>query len=669
MNKYKKAFVYFMVLGIFLLTLGMRAFADVPIYVAVQDAGGSGIWRLEDRNGDNDALDTGENILFSNAHDYNDVAVDEKGVVYAIEETTGAVYRLEDLNDDGDAMDAGEDLVFRDINADGLKLKSPMSIAVVNHFDLDTLTTRAHVYVMDLKRQLVVRLADLDDDHDAQGAGEICEIHETVAASPFTAVSMSVDETGGRIIGTLPGRRMVVRLADINDDCYVDSPVYERCPAPGCGSGDFNEYKIIKRNISGAMDLNNPYGVAVSGKGEYFVSQRTSARVVKLTDLNGDDDALDPGETRLFYESARTDAFDLVLDDKDIVYVAEETSPGTYDITRLEDRNLDGDAADSGESSVYASFSLNNYPVGLAALLPPSSPMDIKPHLVDVSPLKGPLLVVEDGTTVPLKLQVLDRSSGLPVPGVKVGSSVLNGCFDLCPQKETTDADGVIIFDVTRTYPSPDGGEEALTFFVFGDEETIPIVPIPCAPGPGAVPGPDQDVYVSEAVTLDGSMSIGPGLLYCWEQTGGTDLGLKECTKETFYNPSVSFTAPPSPGTLTFDLTVRNACDMMSTTAAAVEVYEEFRLNLLASYAAEQVILDFQLGASAPSVWVTYLILPSPISQVIPLWVYPLPAIHPPIDFTIPLPLSGMGWVGIWSGLISGSGLEASDLKWVNTGL
>jgi hypothetical protein len=372
---------------------------------------------------------------------------------------------------------------------------------------------------------------------------------------------------------------------------------------------------------------------------------------------------------RVYYESARADAFDLVLDDRGIVYVAEETSPGVYDITRLEDRNSDGDASDSGESSVYASFSPNNYPVGLAAELPPSSPMDIKPHLVDSSPLKGPLLVVEDGTTVALELQVLDRSSGLPVPGVKVGSSVLNGCFDLCPQKETTDADGFITFDVTRTDSSPDGGEEALTFWVFGDEETIPIVPVPCTPAPVADPGPDQDVYVSQAVTLDGSLSIGAGLLYCWEQTGGTDVWLKDCTKETFHMPSVSFTAPSSPETLTFDLSVRNACDMIDTKAVTVEIYEEFTLNLIATYAAEQVVLDFQLGASAPSVWTTYLILTSPTFRVVPLWLYPLPVIHPPIEFSVPLRLSGMGWVGIWSGLISGSGLEVYDLKWVNTGL
>ena len=122
-----------------------------------------------------------------------------------------------------------------------------------------------------------------------------------------------------------------------------------------------------------------------------------------------------------------------------------------------------------------------------------------------------------------------------------------------------------------RTAPPPDGGE-LLKFWVFGHEVLIPVVATPCAPGPLADAGPDQTVFTSTGVTLDGSASLGAGLTYCWIQTQGPDVGLPDCTEDVSEFPTATFTSPASPATLSFELHVRNACDHTSQDEVTITV-------------------------------------------------------------------------------------------------
>lgn len=403
--------------GLFvLLCMGaMRINAATPIYVAVHGGSQPGIWKLEDINGDNDALDRDERQKYAGAPTaigFMDVAVDAQGILYAIAEGISKVYRIKDLNNDGDALDSGEVTVFRDVTALGLGISGPISVAVADFYDAKLLKNRTWVYVMDVQHQLTMRLEDIDNDGDAQSSYEYVVIQQTTGEAPFTANQMIVDEVG-RIVGCNANNKTIVRITDINLDSSIEEPRRDDpCPPPGCGSTGNVEFHVIRRKVSGQQNLINPFGVAINSQGDYFVTDdaNNEPMIIKLSDLNGDDDALDSGEFSTYYFSTiASKKYDLAVDQRDVIYVAE-TGATEAMITRVEDQNGDGDAFDPGDFSLYADFTGIGTPVGLAIQQPLPGPMDIQPELTDASPLKGPLLVVEDGTTVSLKLRVFGEA-------------------------------------------------------------------------------------------------------------------------------------------------------------------------------------------------------------------------------------------------------------------
>ncbi len=95
---------------------------------------------------------------------------------------------------------------------------------------------------------------------------------------------------------------------------------------------------------------------------------------------------------------------------------------------------------------------------------------------------------------------------------------------------------------------------------------------------------------------------------------------------------------------------------------------DDFILELDASYAWSRLRLVYTIQTPEEAIWATFLILTQPSVQVIPLWSVPLPVISSPITQSISFPFPSMGMVGIFSGLFTAGGLEASDLEWVNTG-
>lgn len=675
METCNKMLVFLVVLQLlFLLQVTNVRASESPIYAAVWDGPNPGIWCMQDDNDDGDALDPGETSQFLGRSHFTDVAVDENGILYAIDGMTGMVYRMEDLNDDGDGEDPGEVTTFRDSTGVGIDFTKPLSIAATSYFDPDTTNTYTLLYLMDLSLQRTYRLQDLNGDKDAQDAAEIVFVQESTSLAPFAPIRMTTDEVG-RIVGTNPNTLSVVRLDDINGDGAILIPREQPCPASSCGPAYFQEYHIIRQYVSTqSINLHDPFGVSVSRNSAHtslvcFVSEGYSREktVLKLTDLDGDDDALDSGETTVWCTlQGIIQSYDLTCDPEDNCYVATESYAG-ISVTAMHDHNNDGDADDFGEDWLYADFSGIGIPLGLAIQPPQSRPLSIKAELVDSSPMKGPLLVVEDGNTEVLTLRVTYQDTGDPAGSVTVGHSVVAGCLDLCPHSYRTDASGIIKYDVTRTAPSPEGGE-LLKFWAFGDEEFVPVVATPCTPIPVAIPGPDQVVFASQSVLLDGSASIGAGLHYCWDQTGGPDVGLPECTEATISDPTVAFTAPAAPATLTFDLYVRNACDYEDVSEVTVEVVGAFTLGLATSYDTGILSLDFHIGTSASATWLNYLILTYPSVQVIPLWTAPLSVVHPPIDIPISFPFPGVGWIGIWTALYTVDGPQAVELVWDDTG-
>jgi len=95
----------------------------------------------------------------------------------------------------------------------------------------------------------------------------------------------------------------------------------------------------------------------------------------------------------------------------------------------------------------------------------------------------------------------------------------------------------------------------------------------------------------------------------------------------------------------------------------------EFILELDAAYGGGQLSLDFTFQTPEAATWSNFLIVTHPEVTVVPLWSVPLPVIPAPYSLpTISFPLPAMGWIGIYSGLFTGGGLEAFVLEWVNTG-
>ena len=587
MTRYKQYVRFLFKIQLILFIITVHAGASESVYVALSDGEG-GIVRLEDKNGDKDALDEGEFIIFASPGImFMDVAVDRMtGILYAIEKNSSVVYRIEDSNSDGDALDAGELVVFRKPDAPGIKLSGPLSIGVANSYDTGTQMNRTFVYVMDLALQLIVRLEDRNGDNLAQGYDEAIIFKENVEAAPFTARRMAVDEVG-RLFTANANTLSLVRLEDINGDAFIDEPeVTEEplCPDIQCPSNfpsNFIEFHTIRKPISGQFNFDNPFGIAIAENGDHFVSEvenNNECRVIKLVDENNDDDTQDQDEILCYYGLFNSEGRDLTIDTNNIVYVAEKREDG-FIITRLEDLNGNGNANDEHEDTLYATFR-ESEPYGLATRLTSSEPLAIEPLLNDVSPMKGPVLVVEDGFSTFFQLNVTDRATGQPASNVRVGSSVVAGCFSLCPLFDRTDGSGIIEYEVMRTKPAFDspGGGESLKFWVYGDAVVIPVVAAPCAPSPVADTGPDQEVLVGQTVTLDGSDSEGKGLEFCWVQTGGEPVGLPESTDDCAEGQDaiVAFAAPEFEDTLTFELYVRNACDEISgPEESVVEVYEE----------------------------------------------------------------------------------------------
>ncbi len=97
---------------------------------AVNDYGQKlGLWRLEDKNRDGDAMDGGESTLMVSktlqiqvpglttpvtigGDDFEGMAMDSAGYILAYEQTDEVVYRFQDLNKDGDFKDTGEAVNF-----------------------------------------------------------------------------------------------------------------------------------------------------------------------------------------------------------------------------------------------------------------------------------------------------------------------------------------------------------------------------------------------------------------------------------------------------------------------------------------------------------------------------------------------------------------------------
>jgi len=92
-----------------------------------------------------------------------------------------------------------------------------------------------------------------------------------------------------------------------------------------------------------------------------------------------------------------------------------------------------------------------------------------------------------------------------------------------------------------------------------------------------------------------------------------------------------------------------------------------YTLRMGAEYQEDTLSLDFKIGMPGSATWATLLILTTPTVQVIPLWIVTIPVLDPTEQIPVDLPMSGSGWIGIWSGLFPTAGAAIMQFQWVNT--
>jgi hypothetical protein len=140
----------------------------------------------------------------------------------------------------------------------------------------------------------------------------------------------------------------VWRLSDFNQDGDHDD------------AGEVAQY--YSDLTPGGITLGNPSCIVTSPDGTAYVADSTNDIVLALRDQNGDGDANDAGEFRVFFTSitnasgiTMAAAQGITIDalGRLFVAVANAGTAGQDMILKLEDLDADGDADDVGEASIY----------------------------------------------------------------------------------------------------------------------------------------------------------------------------------------------------------------------------------------------------------------------------------------------------------------------------
>ena len=303
--------------GIFVLLIAIGAsdaWAGQSYYVSERNAGV--IWQLTDLNGDGDALDVDERVLWADGFTRVVELETDGRWLYAVEEgmTDGAnqIIRLADLNGDGDALDVSERLVW----ADGLD--DPRGIAHGTSNDW---------YVTEIDDDRLWRLQDLNGDGDALDVAE-----RTLYADGIDGATTVMARAGDVLVTAFVGDQ-VHRLVDLT------------------GDGDALD---IGENTVIAGPINEPLGLLADTSGGFFFSSRSVDTVYHGRDRNGDGDLLDVAETLSYADGV----FGGVNGSWDMVpfpgggFLLADYLDGQ--VLLVKDKTGDGDALDLTEVTVWA---------------------------------------------------------------------------------------------------------------------------------------------------------------------------------------------------------------------------------------------------------------------------------------------------------------------------
>ena len=243
-----------------------------------------GVFRLEDLNGDGDAVDAGEQVALvadgagvTTPNAGGPVVVDAANMVELTNLGNGVVawtgysgtysddfslYYFEDLNGDGDVLDAGEAINW--LNASGKNPALDMNVDFQSGVlrDLETWDAGAatgHVRLMKLGTTV-------------EGGQEIVY----VASDSSNTGSYSTNQGGLGVNG------LIFRCEDLNGDRDVND------------AGEVTLWFDGSHTSGDAIP--DIYGMDVVGASVYVASAGTDTTVYRLEDVDGDGDAMDAGE-------------------------------------------------------------------------------------------------------------------------------------------------------------------------------------------------------------------------------------------------------------------------------------------------------------------------------------------------------------------------------------
>jgi PEP-CTERM motif len=240
-------------------TVGQAVYAISPDVLA----GDGGVVRLMDLNGDGDALDIGENIVWADGFGQPiDIARDAAGSFYVSDDVSGEIWRLVDANNDGDALDVGERTLFAD--------------AVYMPFML--LPWAGGLLAADYINDKVVLFSDTNGDGDALDAAE----QSTVLSAVAFPSGLHGDGSGGLFVTSING-----------DTVYHASD--------NSGDGDFFDVAEVLSYADGVYGaIDGPWNMTDYSVGGFLLADYLGGAVRLVHDMNGDGDALDIGDVVLF---------------------------------------------------------------------------------------------------------------------------------------------------------------------------------------------------------------------------------------------------------------------------------------------------------------------------------------------------------------------------------
>jgi hypothetical protein len=322
----------------------------------IADRNQDALFAIWDRNGNGQIDEPDEVTPFFNAANGSGtptvlnptaMATRPDGLIVLGDQLLRAVYLFEDLNRDGDVQDVGESRIVADVaNASGISFAFPTGAS----FD-----PAGILFVVNAGNAFgndgIYRLEDLNGDGDFQDPGEITvwvgEGAFGPGNGPFSPQEIVFLPAGVPAVGFLrnssAGLHGVYRFVDLNGNGRADDP------------GEFTIY----------FDLTNSSGIAPAAgfaleldsarPGSLYTIQIAAGGVdqlIRLTDLNGDGDAQDPGEAVIVFSTAESgfSAIDILSLSDGRVLLTDNSGKRVIVLTDLDS---DGLFASPGERADY----------------------------------------------------------------------------------------------------------------------------------------------------------------------------------------------------------------------------------------------------------------------------------------------------------------------------